>query len=58
MRAISAQLAQGHRVARARQAETPYTPVHKYSSMDVDHLSTCGGLNWAAIVADRSTYHI
>ncbi len=39
-------------MARTRQVEMPYTWVYKYSSMIADHVSTCGGLNRAAIVAD------
>ena len=54
MRDNSAQLAQGHRVARTRQVDMPYTWVYKYSSMIADHLSTCGGLKRPAIIADGS----
>jgi len=56
MRDNSAQLAQGHRVARTRQVDMPYTWVYKYSSMIADHLSTCGGLKRPAIIADGSAH--
>ncbi len=56
MQDISAYLAQKHGLARTRQAETPYTSVPMYSSLAVDHMSTGGGLNWAAIVAGRSAH--